>query len=72
MAPKFTDGELAIIKQTVWETLEQWEKRAIPRHEDTCRHGQRLMKICYVVIGLGIGLGLSNAGLWVKVLGLLG
>ena len=78
---EFTEGEKSLIRETARQVtddiimrleLPRLRAESIAAHSENCKHGKKLSRICYIGIGLTIGLGLTNAGLWLKVLGVIG
>jgi len=60
---KLTDEDREWIRLVGRELAFAVFKEAIPAHEATCPHGQKLIKLKWMMIGIGIGIPLASAGL---------
>ncbi|HUW31045.1 MAG TPA: hypothetical protein VM223_05480 [Planctomycetota bacterium] len=60
---KLTDEDKEWIRLIGREIAFAVFNEALPAHEAMCPHGQKLVKMKWLMIGIGIGIPLASAGL---------
>ncbi|MBE3045537.1 hypothetical protein IMZ48_23925 [Candidatus Bathyarchaeota archaeon] len=57
MSPEFSDNERAFIRQVAFEVGEVIAARLIKDHMATCKIGQNVRRLWWLMVGIGVGLG---------------
>ncbi len=52
-----------LVVNTANKTAEVVAEKLIKIHIDTCPYGRRLMKVCFIAMGIGVGFGLGGNSL---------